>query len=868
VAHDEKTELIEVRPAGSELVEPQSRGSQLITAFDAVFESGLRENIEASSPDIPVFLSLAHFEAAAKNFNEARRYFNRVTEIDHGNVAALTGLASVEQLAGLPLQAQNLLLRAARIRALDGLPKEARGLYRRAAESLPSRPFAWAEWGSFEEWQGDAARALECFAKSGTLAPSSYAQWAGFVARHDGPDKACDLLHRAHADGVIGPQLTTVWAEWGLLESRLGDYASGERRLREALERARKEGDPDALAQSLMRMARAQAEMGQGDAAEATFREALQADSRDPLIKAHAADFLAAARGRIAEAAELYASAVVTAPHSYELKLLNESFQRLRQKAPLLTSWVALRGCQEAPGASSAERVERSRELVTALAAEVECATAPLFLSTQKFYGLRLEVGELLGEVFADLKLPVMVAQGPQLSREDIIEVCSELSQEHKVNRAVIILPLEGPPRLDARAAVKYVRGAYSYDVILLDARRFVGLLQAPDARRAVRELILSQLNLAHLPLFKTEGPVYEANFFGREKELGEIIERIGTSSYVIVGGRRIGKTSILKQLQKVRLPGAGFTAFFHDCSYTNTEAKLVRAVTSKSGGWFAQPSSRPPESFAEVIEALPADKPLVILLDEADKIIESDRAAGYPIFNTIAALSKNEVCRFVLCGERALLAELQNGLSPLYNMGTTMIVGNLEPQAVEELVTQSMRRLHVELTGRSLIVGHIQEFTSGHPNVVQILCQHLVKRLNQRYPPRITPEDVVEVAGDPDFLRKDFLKVYWERATLLERLSSLLMVKDDHARTLSAVRQTFARHGLEAISATDLAHALERLVDLRNILRRTRANGGYEFAATAFRKAVALAGFADDYITRYREVYLRDGDVVPEGDV
>ncbi len=188
----------------------ESRDSETLNAFTASFESE-SQNDELVPADTAVLLSLAHFAAVKKNFNEARRLFERIREIEAGNVAALTGLASVELLTGRALQGQNLFLQAARIQAFDGRTSDARGLYQRAVESHPSQASSWVEWGSFEEWQGDATKAREYFSRAVLIDPSPMTL-GGLRRPEGGAGQSLRAVtqgtrrrrHRAATDGGVG----------------------------------------------------------------------------------------------------------------------------------------------------------------------------------------------------------------------------------------------------------------------------------------------------------------------------------------------------------------------------------------------------------------------------------------------------------------------------------------------------------------------------------------------------------------------------------------------------------------------------------------------------------------------------------------
>src|SRR5205085_12476057 len=107
----------------------------------------------------------------------------------------------------------------------------------------------------------------------------------------------------------------------------------------------------------------------------------------------------------------------------------------------------------------------------------------------------------------------------------------------------------------------------YAYDVILIHPTTMFEIAKASDPKKALRQFVLSKINLTTISPYITTGPTPEDFFFGREQELREIASHIRNVSYAIIGGRRIGKTSILNRLHKVRLASAGFTTIFFDCS-------------------------------------------------------------------------------------------------------------------------------------------------------------------------------------------------------------------------------------------------------------------------------------------------------------
>lgn len=114
--------------------------------------------------------------------------------------------------------------------------------------------------------------------------------------------------------------------------------------------------------------------------------------------------------------------------------------------------------------------------------------------------------------------------------------------------------------------------------------------------------------------------------------------------------------------------------------------------------------------------------------------------------------------------------------------------------------------------------------------------------------------DDVKSVIEDPGFQRDDFLSTYWEAATPLEKILSLLMADDAKVRTLGTTRQALKKRCDLQPSAREIDDALQRLVDLRSILKRTPT--GYEFAVRAFPRVVAGTMTLKDMLMILTEEY------------
>jgi hypothetical protein len=453
-------------------------------------------------------------------------------------------------------------------------------------------------------------------------------------------------------------------------------------------------------------------------------------------------------------------------------------------------------------------------------------------------------------------RVPVLFSLRDALDERDLHTVRTLLARLPYGGRRFALLLVVGPDAAvtAARDQCDGMRRLHGDDVVVLGRRDVMSILGAHEPSRAMRKLIFSQVNLTTVSPFVTSGPVPDHVFFGREAVLHTIGLEAGTKSFAIVGGRRIGKSSLLARLHNDRLPEAGLRTLYHDCSVTPSFDSLMAAPARH---WRGAPPERAGMTFREVLEC-PADGvPLVLLLDEADKLVVEDEREGWRLFLTLRAAAHAGRAQFVFSGERGLAEALRASGGPLFNFAGRINLGRLDYRAVEELVTVPMSQMEIGLRDRKAVVDLIWKYTSGHPNVVQRLCQRLVERttgsLGQRV---ISGDDVGAAVHEPKFVEEDFLETYWERATPLERIISLLMAPQARPYPLMEIIAMLSVHDLRPSPAV-VKSALDRLVELRCLLEHTQQ--GYAFAVEAFPWAVGRSTTSEDLLLVLKTQYADD---------
>ena len=412
---------------------------------------------------------------------------------------------------------------------------------------------------------------------------------------------------------------------------------------------------------------------------------------------------------------------------------------------------------------------------------------------------------------------------------------------------ALLIVVDESPQsREKAKELRRLVRGSAD-DLIVLDYRDLVSLFLANDAENRLIELILDQVDLNVVSPYITSGPVPENMFFGRDYELKAIMRTIRDRSFAIVGGRKIGKTSVLTKVNRLMEQTGGLQPFYLDCQYVNSYDEFFRAVALTCQ---VQVESAAPDMLRRIILRVRRQhegQMLVLLLDEVDGLLLFDLANQMRLFRVLRALSQEGLCRFVFCGERQLHASLHDPDSPLFNFCNAIRLSYLAPRDALRMIQEPMAAMGITFEPAE-VPQDIVELSSCHPNLVQAICKLLIARINARSDRVITAEDLKQVRASDEF-REFYFEVTWGNATPLERLITLVMAGVPDFGP-AEVKQALETRGCTA-SPAEIAAALEGLV-LFSILRKQGQR--YVFAARSFGAILAESNMGEMFIENLLE--------------
>jgi len=296
--------------------------------------------------------------------------------------------------------------------------------------------------------------------------------------------------------------------------------------------------------------------------------------------------------------------------------------------------------------------------------------------------------------------------------------------------------------------------------------------------------------------MFVGRGKIFnkiESNFFG-----------VKTNNIVLLyGERRIGKTSILKQIQN-RFTDRSFSIFIdmqglypgvesmktEDEFFNSISAEACRELSNRKIKTESLLKDKPKSelypwfrnNFIPSVQEKIGKRSLLLMLDEFGLVLESIGKKKLPIdlLSHLRHLMQHiKDLDFILAGTSDLLELAQNQTSILFNLAIPMKVSFLDRDSSVKLITDPVRLYNMEYDPE--VIDDIIEKTGGHPYLTQFVCHEMVDLHNQKKKSRISLEFLQEISEQIMDQCAQHFKFLWNQASKEERaLLSYLTISDD----------------------------------------------------------------------------------------
>lgn len=294
-------------------------------------------------------------------------------------------------------------------------------------------------------------------------------------------------------------------------------------------------------------------------------------------------------------------------------------------------------------------------------------------------------------------------------------------------------------------------------------------LLEAHGSRLA--ELFRLTLPFTHAePYLTTAGIVPPEMFYGRARERKEIVDPFG--SCFIYGGRQLGKTALLRHVQRAfHQPARGQIALWldlraHGIGYDRTVDEVWDLLADEFKKLGVVPASVPVTTGADKllqhVEAWLAQdraRRVLLLLDEADRFLEedgrrSDSGPGgikgeFVRAGRLKGLMDRTERRFkvVFAGLHNVQRTTRLENHPLAHYGEAICIGPLlddgQWRQAWELVERPLASIGYQFSSRDLVTRILSQ-TNYYPSLIQLFCNQLLRHVRERHPDLSGPPFVI----------------------------------------------------------------------------------------------------------------------------
>ena len=281
--------------------------------------------------------------------------------------------------------------------------------------------------------------------------------------------------------------------------------------------------------------------------------------------------------------------------------------------------------------------------------------------------------------------------------------------------------------------------------------------------------------------------------FFGFDDVFAFIAEKIGGPSLdnvlLLVGQRRCGKTSLLKQLANkldrryipVYIDGQqlgvdpGMADLFYGLSRviaSSISAVEVEVVAPTLEEFEVAPSVLFEREFLARLQATLGERRLLLAFDEFEEIERLVREGHIEpdIFPFLRHLMQHsEKLSFIFVGTHKLEELSKDYWSIFFDVAYYREIRFLDDEAASQLIREPVAPYG--LLYDDLAVKRILGITAGHPFFVQLVCHVLVNTANASQSNYITVEDVGKVIDEVTALGSPYFMWLWEAAVRSEKL-------------------------------------------------------------------------------------------------
>ncbi|HEY3998490.1 MAG TPA: ATP-binding protein, partial [Candidatus Xenobia bacterium] len=345
--------------------------------------------------------------------------------------------------------------------------------------------------------------------------------------------------------------------------------------------------------------------------------------------------------------------------------------------------------------------------------------------------------------------------------------------------------------------------------------------------------------------------------FLGREDIFKFVAQNLSSAHrrvMVLTGQRRMGKTSLLKQLP-LRLPSQ-LVPVFVDCQGLECrglgnllfhlayiigdflEADGVPVPIPPINDFQERPLLTFERDFLRPLGVALGDRTLLLLIDEfqaLDEAVEAgDLTPGHLGFLR-SLMQHQDKLTFLFSGLQKPFEQARDHWQPVFNIALRREVGLLEPQHLRELIEKPVAGLVHYHAGA---VEELIRLTCGQPYLTQLFCDRLINRLNDQRETEVRVPQIHQVIPEIFSAGVNHFHSLWDDLGAREKIVLIGLsgcLSHHQFATLSSVTRYLRERGMMA-DLDDLTTVLQQLLGLDLIRYANSQPPGYTFSVLLFR--------------------------------
>lgn len=375
--------------------------------------------------------------------------------------------------------------------------------------------------------------------------------------------------------------------------------------------------------------------------------------------------------------------------------------------------------------------------------------------------------------------------------------------------------------------------------------------------------------------------------FMGRKHELEKIESATGVN--IVYGGRQLGKSALLRMAKKdIDHNENGDRAILVDIKGLDykASAKKISAALFDEGFLKEEYITDDWNELARDIKKRLKDPEDVVpyfllLMDEADKFIESSEKVEYQPFDALKDIQSigSERFKFVVAGLRNIVRfkrEVALGNNSVLTHLDSLTVKPFKSMEARELLEEPLSYLGFRFpkdNDTEVLISTIFGTTNYFPGLLQLYCTKLIEAVQRNYagysesetPPYIVKKDHIKKVLAEQTLQHDIREKFFITLKVGDDdyyyIIALLVAYDYHddkskngcnAEDILKVAEGYSIKKISALDREKLIALMEEMREL-NVLQHT-GDGRYRFARYSFCQMMGTVQQIEDELMKYME--------------